>query len=134
MERETNGEKILSRVLGIVGGFLLVVIVVLYARDTAPKHITFGMLADTQNDYSGRRVVIRNAGNGKRSGRFMFFDTVDRTRHNVVFSFGAAEVEPGCTTFRGYVFGVFEERIPGCDHDPPFLYVMDVKPVKDSDP
>ena len=131
MEREANGEKILSRVLGIVGGILLVVIVVIYARDTSPKHITFGMLADTQNDYSGRRVVIRNAGSGKRIGRFLIFDTVDRTRHNVVFALSAAEVEAGCTTFSGYVFGNFDERILDCPHDPPFLLVLDVKPVKE---
>lgn len=130
MERETYGEKILSRVLGIVAGGLLVFIIFLYARDTRPVEVTVGTLADRRSDFVGRRVVIHNAGLGKRVGQFVFFDTIDGTRHCVVLAL-SGEVEPGCTTFRGYVLGVTDEKIMGCPHDPPFLYVMDVKPVKD---
>ena len=126
-----KGEKILARVLGFVTGMLAVVIIVIYCRDTSPQHVTLGMIANSANDYSARRVVIRNAGDWKRKGRFLIFDANATDRHDVVFALSAAEVEAGCTTFSGYVFGNFDERILDCPHDPPFLLVLDVKPVKE---
>jgi hypothetical protein len=115
--------------LGVVTGFLVIVLFVIYIRDTKPLTATVGTLADKRNDFTGRRVVITNGGTGKRVGRFIFFDTADATRHCVVFALATTEVEPGVTTFRGYCVGIFDERVPECPHDPPFLYVMDVRPV-----
>lgn len=129
---EWNGDKILARVLGIITGFVAVVIIIVYCWDSSPKHVTLGMLAYTANDYRGRRVVIRNAGNGKRDGRFLIFDCKSTDRYDVVFIV-SPEVKPGVSTFEGYVFGIFEDRIPGCPHDPPFLLVLDVKPIVEVD-
>lgn len=122
-----NGERVVNRIIGFVAGLLCVVIIVVYCRDTSPKNITLGMLATATNDYSGRRVVIRNAGCGKRDGMFLFFEGAS-DRHAVVFAL-SAEVEASRTTFRGYVIGIMDERVNGCPHDPPFLLVIDVKPM-----
>jgi hypothetical protein len=111
--------------------YIAVIIVICFSLIIPGRtvQVTLGTLANKQTDLTGCRVIIVNCITGKRVGRFVYFDTTDDSRRCVVFALAATEVEPTVTTFRGYVVGVFDERIPGCDHDPPFLYVMDCRPV-----
>lgn len=128
MKREAFGERVLTRVLAVFAGVFFVIIVVLYCRDLWPVHVTVGTLSERNRDFTGKRIVIHNGGTGKQVGRYVFYDTIDPTRHCVVLAL-AGEVKPDVTTFRGYVVGVMEEGIAGCSHNPPFLLVIDVKPM-----
>jgi hypothetical protein len=109
---------------------LIVVCFFVIIQPTSPVKTTLGALSEKSSDFSGQRVVISNAILGQRSGRFIWFRAGVDHRHDVVFALRTAEVEADCTTFRGYCFGVMEERIPECPHDPPFLYVMGVEPIR----
>lgn len=134
MGRGWNGERFAGCILGLFTGIMAVILIVIYCRDTGAVTATMGTLADKGNDFSGRRVIVTNVGTGKRVGRYIFYDTADATRHCVVFALADAKVEPAVTTLRGYCVGVFDERIPGCPHSPPFLYIASVRPIAEADP
>lgn len=129
MERKPNGDRVLACILSFITGCFAVVMIFLYVRETKPVTASIGTLADRNNDFIGRRIVITNCGTGKRVGRYLFFDTIDPGRHCVVLSLADSKVEPTVTTFRGYVVGIFDEAVPTCHHEPPFLFVIDVKPA-----
>lgn len=127
----TTKEQLLNHLYTLLVVSVVVFLVALYIRPLAPRTITLGALSEQTSDLRGQRVVVTNAVNWSRRGRYLTFETDNPLRRRVVFILSVTEVDPGCTTFRGYCYGVFEEPILGCPHDPPFLLVMDVKPVKD---
>lgn len=122
--------KLLGRISVTVYVCIVVLVFVWAVWPTRCATVTLGTIANKQVDLTGCRLIIINCIEGKRAGRYLFFDTIDPARNCVVFALAEGEVEPTVTTFRGYVVGVMDERIPGCDHDTPFLYVVDVRPIR----
>lgn len=125
--------KLLGRFSVTIYVCIVVCVLVWASWPSRCAKVTLGTIANKQVDLTGCRLVIVNCIQGKRVGRSIIFEPPDDSRHCVILSLADAEVEPTITTFRGYCIGVFDERVPECPHDPPFLYVVDVRPIAAAD-
>ena len=122
-------KKLLGRISFTVYVAVVIIVSVYLVCPSKPLRITLGTLANPQVDLSGQRAIIANCITGKRVGRYIVFDPPDDLRRCVIFSLADVEVKPTVTTFEALIVGVMDERIPGCDHDPPFVYVIQARPV-----
>ena len=105
--------------------FFVVVAVGISCQKPPPTVVTLGDLSDRTNNFTGKTLLVTNAGGGKRHGEYLVFPQPIMTRYHVVFFVGSADTS-GCTSFSGTCSGVRVTSLPDCPCPAPFVLVSDV--------
>lgn len=95
--------------------------------------VTIGVLANKDNDFSRHHLQIKNAGMGKKTGRFLVFRSLGPDTYPIVFALASDAMIPfECSVFTGYCAGIRVSEIAGCPCETPFVLVTDVSPASSS--
>lgn len=128
----TTREQLLNRLYTLLMVATVVFLAALYARPTEPKLVTLGTLAEQTSDLRDQRVVVSNAVNGRRDGRYVAFETENPLRRRVVLFLVPDHVPPtSCNRFAGYCVGVVDRGLPSCPFPGPFVLVVDARADED---
>lgn len=120
-------EQVLNRLYTLLVVAVVVFLAAIYARPTEPRVVTLGALSEQTSDLRDQRVVVVNAVNGTRDGRYVAFDTDNPLRRRVVLYLVPDHVPSSrCHRFTGYCVGVVD-RLPHCPFDGPFVLVVDAR-------
>lgn len=95
-----------------------------------PTRVTLGHLAQNPRSFDGRKVILSNTGAGLAAGRYRWFPSLIGDRLPVVLilidPFASCE---GVNRYSGYCLGVCDDPIPGLPVKPPFVVILQARPV-----
>ncbi len=108
--------------LGVAGFAALNILVIVYVwSPPPPAEMTLGRLAESGDEYRGRRVTVRNSVGGKPDGVWLVFDAIRADRHVVVME--RKDPSEDGPVFEGWCYGIRRTPLAGCPVPPPFLYI-----------
>lgn len=122
--------KLLLVKIGIVL-FFSINIVFFYWVNIPPEPVrtTLGSVAEKTADFGYRRIVVTNAIQGERVGKYIRFKSTIDSRHDVVIALRNPEsVSADCTVFAGYCYGLQEDGPDDCPFDAPFIMIGFAQP------
>ncbi len=108
--------------------FFVVVFVGVWVMPAGRQSVTLGQLATKEPPAPLGRVYVSNCVGGIRDGRFMIYKAPVEFRYTVVFAFPNANETPE-TVFTGYCSGPVDHVVEGIPSDPPYVLVIDCRPV-----